>query len=702
MSSVVTPPHLLFTDIDGSPLNEGFIFIGEDQKDPVSFPINVYWDEALTDVATQPISTKNGYIVKEGVKSPIFTESNKFSVCVKNRSLYLIYQELSFESFVKKNAVQVWIDEAVNPVNTAVNNEVMRATNAEAVLNNLISAETSRAIAAENAIGVGNKAYLTYAEMDAEKATIPPNSKVTVTSDPDLSKRGDWQWNGTIFTKSPYDPVNQAKIYTDQQVEAAQVETLDTIGKSLNTMSIYMGDNDLVPLAAGNNASILAYSKSKQKVVGLGIQDSDFYKAYANVASSEIYIGDNDLIPIQVGQNGGIALAWSKSKGKIVGLVSGDDKPVVVELNQMVMYGQSLSRGFLGTPVLSTTQPQNNLALTGGSHPTGFTSLVPLFENDMESPCSGAANYAAYLARKENGLNHQIVASTAGVNDALLSALSKGTSAYSTMLSHIQAVSNLKAEKSHAVQAFCWLQGESNLRDLIALDTYETDLKTLFENMKRDAVAITGQAVEPKVITYQLSTRIAKSEVVCKTQLKFCKEKLTAISTPTYHLPYNADGVHLTNVGYKWIGEYFGRAYKQYIVENRHPDYLEPVSAELVGSKIIVAFNVPKGPLVFDTTTLAATQDHGFAVKSGTSLLPIIGLEAKENTVEITLASPPSLTNLSVRYGLDYMAASKVITDGKSGNLRDSTPDTVTISGSEKPLFHVCPHFELSVISGAI
>lgn len=369
----------------------------------------------------------------------------------------------------------------------------------------------------------------------------------------------------------------------------------------------------------------------------------------------------------------------------------------LIDLNQFVFYGQSLSLGGQGTPPISLSQPQQNLTLTGGSHPTGFTSLVPLFENNSESPCSGASNFASVLARQQNGVEHTIVSSTAGVSDAPLHTLIKGTAAYSNMINHIAAVGSLKGERSHSVKAFGWLQGEANLRDLIALDTYEEDLKKHFENMQNDAVTITGQAIKPKVFTYQLSTRIGLSDAVCKAQLNLCKQKLTAIATPTYHLDYVADGVHLTNVSYKWIGAYFGRAYKQWVIDNKHPDYLEPLSAELVGNKIVVKFNVPQGPLLFDTTTLAVTQDHGFAVKSGSSLLTINSLEAKENTVELTLASTPSLENLSVRYGLDYMAASKYIRDGKSGNLRDSTAETVIINGSEKPLFHVSPHFELKV-----
>ena len=60
-----------------------------------------------------------------------------------------------------------------------------------------------------NAVGVGNKAYKTYALMDADKLNIPTNSKVTVTNDTTESNNGDWQWDGTTFTKSAFDLIAQ-------------------------------------------------------------------------------------------------------------------------------------------------------------------------------------------------------------------------------------------------------------------------------------------------------------------------------------------------------------------------------------------------------------------------------------------------------------------------------------------------------------
>lgn len=74
----------------------------------------------------------------------------------------------------------------------------------------------------EMVAGVSNGlagSYKTYALLDAAKATLPANSSAKVTNDPDPTKNGEYDWDGTTLTKSAYDPVQQAKNYTDQKVD---------------------------------------------------------------------------------------------------------------------------------------------------------------------------------------------------------------------------------------------------------------------------------------------------------------------------------------------------------------------------------------------------------------------------------------------------------------------------------------------------
>lgn len=278
MSNNLTPPHLLFTDIDGSPLDAGFIFIGEDEKDPVHFPVEVFWDEALTEPATQPIRTRNGFISRDGVKAFIYTAANKFSVGVKDRNEDLVYQKLSFEQFIKENAVPVLIDAALIPVNESINDEVDRATEAEAVLNNSILEEKNRAIAAEstldgkiNANGAGNRAYKTYAEMDADKANIPNNSKVTVTNDSNASNNGDWQYStagGGVFTKSIFDPLTQSKDYTNSYV-SQKLPVIKALYSQVNNVSdkyVHLPDG-AIAATAGTALNVFPVEAGKTYIV---------------------------------------------------------------------------------------------------------------------------------------------------------------------------------------------------------------------------------------------------------------------------------------------------------------------------------------------------------------------------------------------------------------------------------------------------
>ena len=48
-------PFPIFNDIDGDPLDAGYIYIGTANLDPVTNPISVYFDEALTVPAAQPV-----------------------------------------------------------------------------------------------------------------------------------------------------------------------------------------------------------------------------------------------------------------------------------------------------------------------------------------------------------------------------------------------------------------------------------------------------------------------------------------------------------------------------------------------------------------------------------------------------------------------------------------------------------------------
>lgn len=90
MVYTVSPPYQQFTDTDGSPLENGYIWVGVANQDPQTNPAAVYWDSALTLPAAQPIRTLNGYPVNNGTPTNFYAASD-YSIRVMNKSGSTIY-----------------------------------------------------------------------------------------------------------------------------------------------------------------------------------------------------------------------------------------------------------------------------------------------------------------------------------------------------------------------------------------------------------------------------------------------------------------------------------------------------------------------------------------------------------------------------------------------------------------------------------
>lgn len=91
---LIQQPYPLFNDLDGEPLEAGNIFIGEAGFDPRSFPVAVFWDEAMTIPAVQPITTLAGFPAYQGTPSRIYTASASVSIRVEDKNRVFIYQSL--------------------------------------------------------------------------------------------------------------------------------------------------------------------------------------------------------------------------------------------------------------------------------------------------------------------------------------------------------------------------------------------------------------------------------------------------------------------------------------------------------------------------------------------------------------------------------------------------------------------------------
>ena len=120
----VEAPYPIFTDIDGNPLENGYIYIGEPNLNPEAVPINTYWDSALTVPAAQPIRTIGGYPSRSGTAARIYAEGD-YSITVRNKNETLVYTApvatgilSSINSFTSMSEI---IGYTTAPENTSVN-----------------------------------------------------------------------------------------------------------------------------------------------------------------------------------------------------------------------------------------------------------------------------------------------------------------------------------------------------------------------------------------------------------------------------------------------------------------------------------------------------------------------------------------------------------------------------------------------------
>ena len=90
MSVRASAPFSFFPDASGAPLSAGFVYIGVANQDPVSHPIAVFSDAALSVAVAQPIRTMAGVPVVNGTPVNLFVGGN-YSMTVKDRNNVQVY-----------------------------------------------------------------------------------------------------------------------------------------------------------------------------------------------------------------------------------------------------------------------------------------------------------------------------------------------------------------------------------------------------------------------------------------------------------------------------------------------------------------------------------------------------------------------------------------------------------------------------------
>jgi len=87
----VLVPFPVFSDRDGQPVDSGSIYIGIANQNPVTNPIQVYYDAELSISASQPLITSGGYFYRNGTPTNVYVDDYAYSITVNDSKNTLIY-----------------------------------------------------------------------------------------------------------------------------------------------------------------------------------------------------------------------------------------------------------------------------------------------------------------------------------------------------------------------------------------------------------------------------------------------------------------------------------------------------------------------------------------------------------------------------------------------------------------------------------
>lgn len=102
MTVIATPPFPSYFDVDGSPLDNGYIYYGVANQNPETNPITVYWDAAYSQPAAQPIRTSGGFAMRNGTPAAVYVNAD-YSVTVRDKNKRTVYSKLFSDWQVNPN-----------------------------------------------------------------------------------------------------------------------------------------------------------------------------------------------------------------------------------------------------------------------------------------------------------------------------------------------------------------------------------------------------------------------------------------------------------------------------------------------------------------------------------------------------------------------------------------------------------------------
>ena len=276
-----------------------------------------------------------------------------------------------------------------------------------------------------------------------------------------------------------------------------------------------------------------------------------------------------------------------------------------------------------------------------------------------------------------------------------ISIINKSTDTYNRFLEEISHAYQIAQKRGweFKVPAICWMQGESDIQDYPNHD-YKALLKQFNIDINQDIKSITHQQEDIPLICYQpnIVTRAKQfnaNDFTCiemRTSQAIVdlirEDSLFWASGPTYPCHFVNDKLHIDAKGQQYIGSLQAIAVQNILKGGEKTYGVIPLHLYPKGNDVLVHFNVPQPPLVFDTVSVSPIDHQGFSVitKDGRNILSRVSIEG--DTVRLSCKMSP--VNCKVRYAVNGEKQKSGYEHGPRGNLRDS-----------HPLRHWCYQFDM-------
>jgi hypothetical protein len=109
----------VYADLNGNPLDDGYIYFGMPNQNPITAPVTVYWDPAGTQPAAQPLRTQNGYIIRSGTPANVFY-SGTYSQIVNDKNGLQIYYARNSDDYSISNSLTSFITSLASSVGSSL------------------------------------------------------------------------------------------------------------------------------------------------------------------------------------------------------------------------------------------------------------------------------------------------------------------------------------------------------------------------------------------------------------------------------------------------------------------------------------------------------------------------------------------------------------------------------------------------------